>query len=130
MAPLLAETVVIFDLTWVVPVVVVFGIFLQDYTLYSQLPVLSSVQILLPMVIGTLLISLFSNLPTVRSLVLVIRSRRQTRSLLVGLDTAHRQLAAYAEQVEQLTVAAERERMARELHDTLAQGVNGLILLV
>ncbi len=38
------------------------------------------------------------------------------------------QLARYAEEVERLTLEAERERMARELHDTLAQGVAGLIL--
>jgi NarL family two-component system sensor histidine kinase YdfH len=38
------------------------------------------------------------------------------------------QLARYAEAVERLTLEAERERMARELHDTLAQGVAGLIL--
>lgn len=37
-------------------------------------------------------------------------------------------LARYAEEVERLTLEAERERMARELHDTLAQGVAGLIL--
>ena len=37
-------------------------------------------------------------------------------------------MADYASQVEELTLAAERQRMARELHDTLAQGVAGLIL--
>ena len=37
-------------------------------------------------------------------------------------------MAAYATQVEDLTRAAERQRMARELHDTLAQGLAGLIL--
>lgn len=56
------------------------------------------------------------------------KARQQTQSLLVDLEVAHRQLAEYAIQVESLTLNAERERMARELHDTLAQGLAGLIL--
>lgn len=54
--------------------------------------------------------------------------------ILIILALFNRQLAQadelsrYAEKVEQLTLDAERERMARELHDTLAQGVAGLIL--
>jgi NarL family two-component system sensor histidine kinase YdfH len=54
--------------------------------------------------------------------------RVRTRSLLRELEAAHRQLADYAGRVEDLTLAAERQRMARELHDTLAQGLAGLIL--
>ncbi len=34
----------------------------------------------------------------------------------------------YANQVEDLTIANERQRMARELHDTLSQGLTGIIL--
>src|SRR3990172_7937682 len=56
------------------------------------------------------------------------KARQQTQSLLADLEIAHRQLAEYAVQVESLTLNAERERMARELHDTLAQGLAGLIL--
>ena len=48
--------------------------------------------------------------------------------LLEELESANRQLSAYAAEVEDLTIAAERERMARELHDTLSQGLAGLIL--
>lgn len=44
------------------------------------------------------------------------------------LEVAHRQLAEYAARVEDLTLATERQRLARELHDTLAQGLAGLIL--
>jgi len=54
--------------------------------------------------------------------------REKTQTLLDELKTAHAQLAAYTEQVEELTLAAERQRMARELHDTLSQGLAGLIL--
>ena len=55
-------------------------------------------------------------------------AREHSQALLVELETAHHQLADYTTQVENLTLAAERQRMARELHDTLAQGVAGLIL--
>jgi NarL family two-component system sensor histidine kinase YdfH len=44
------------------------------------------------------------------------------------LESAHRQLADYAARVEDLTLLNERQRLARELHDTLAQGLAGLIL--
>jgi len=57
-----------------------------------------------------------------------VEARAQAQSLLHDLEAAHRELANYAARVEDLTLAAERQRMARELHDTLAQGVAGLIL--
>ena len=56
------------------------------------------------------------------------RAREEAQRALRELDAAHRQLAEYAAQVEDLTLANERQRMARELHDTLAQGLAGLVL--
>ena len=56
------------------------------------------------------------------------QARRRTQQLLQELEIAHQQLAEYATRVEELTLVAERQRMARELHDTLAQGLAGLIL--
>lgn len=55
-------------------------------------------------------------------------ARTHAQALLKELETAHRQLSAYALQVEELTRTAERQRMARELHDTLAQGLAGVVL--
>jgi NarL family two-component system sensor histidine kinase YdfH len=55
-------------------------------------------------------------------------SRMRTQRLLKELEAAHQQLAEYTTKVEELTLSAERQRMARELHDTLAQGLAGLIL--
>jgi NarL family two-component system sensor histidine kinase YdfH len=52
----------------------------------------------------------------------------RARELLAELEAANRQLTEYAARVEDLTIAAERQRMARELHDTLSQGLAGLIL--
>ncbi len=57
-----------------------------------------------------------------------MEAREQAQALLAELEAANRQLAEYAVEVEDLALAAERQRMARELHDTLAQGLAGLIL--
>ena len=50
------------------------------------------------------------------------RQRQQRRSLL----EANRQLRHYAATLEQLAVTQERNRMSRELHDTLAHTLSGL----
>jgi NarL family two-component system sensor histidine kinase YdfH len=55
-------------------------------------------------------------------------AREESQRLLKELETAHIQLSEYAAQVQDLTLANERQRLARELHDTLAQGLVGLIL--
>lgn len=48
-------------------------------------------------------------------------ARLRTQHFLNELEIAHYQ-------VEELTVANERQRMARDLHDTLAQGLAGLVM--
>jgi len=45
--------------------------------------------------------------------------RQQTETLLQELRSTHRQLQEYAAQAEQLAVAEERNRLAREMHDAL-----------
>jgi len=55
-------------------------------------------------------------------------ARERAQALAHELEIANRQLSEYAARVEDLTIAAERQRMARELHDTLSQGLAGLIL--
>ena len=57
-----------------------------------------------------------------------VETSAQAHALAEELEIANRQLTEYATQVENLTLTAERQRMARELHDTLAQGVAGLVL--
>jgi signal transduction histidine kinase len=46
-------------------------------------------------------------------------ARRESQALLRELEEAHRQLGAYADRVEELAVVDERNRLAREMHDTL-----------
>ena len=55
-------------------------------------------------------------------------ARARAQALLAELETANRKLASYAVEIETLTLTNERQRMARELHDTLSQGLAGLIL--
>ncbi len=57
-----------------------------------------------------------------------VRAREQAQKLLRDLEIAHAQLSAYALHVEELTLATERQRIARELHDTLVQGLAGLTM--
>lgn len=55
-------------------------------------------------------------------------ANEKAHELLAELETTNQQLTEYAAQVEDLTIASERQRLARELHDTLSQGLAGLIL--
>lgn len=57
-----------------------------------------------------------------------LQQREKAEEFAEELESANAKLAAYAARNETLTLQAERERMARELHDTLAQGVAGLVL--
>ncbi len=54
--------------------------------------------------------------------------REKAEELAESLESANARLAANAARIESLTLQNERQRMARELHDTLAQGVAGLVL--
>jgi NarL family two-component system sensor histidine kinase YdfH len=55
-------------------------------------------------------------------------ARVKAQELLAELEIANRRLTESADRIEDLTLTNERQRMARELHDTLAQGLAGLIL--
>jgi len=54
--------------------------------------------------------------------------RQKAVDLAESLESANAKLAASSARIESLTLQNERQRMARELHDTLAQGVAGLVL--
>ncbi|MGE5643813.1 MAG: sensor histidine kinase [Byssovorax cruenta] len=99
---------------------------------YLILMVISLVQLpgqgsLGPLLLGTIPMVIF----VVIYVTLYMRqneAREHAQSLAAELETANRRLSEYAAEVEDLTIANERQRMARELHDTLSQGLAGLIL--
>lgn len=78
----------------------------------------------------------FSNLTTIVFFVLGYlilyaqqsQSQRQLEQTHLELQGAYSRLAASARQIETLTLLTERQRIARELHDTLAQGIAGMIM--
>ncbi len=51
------------------------------------------------------------------------QARRQSQALLRDLQDAHRQLQDYAVRVQELAVSEERNRLAREMHDTLGHAL-------
>jgi signal transduction histidine kinase len=55
-------------------------------------------------------------------------ARKKSQDLLVELQTAHEQLQAYAAQAEEMAVTTERNRLARDLHDSVTQSLFSLTL--
>lgn len=52
----------------------------------------------------------------------------ESRRLLADLQSAHQKLREYAAQVEELAAARERNRLARELHDSISQVIFSITL--
>jgi len=57
-----------------------------------------------------------------------LEARLKAQELLAELEQANMKLSMSNARVEELTREKERQRIARELHDTLAQGLSGIIL--
>lgn len=54
------------------------------------------------------------------------RRSQHTRELLARLETSHRQLQIYASQVAELATAEERNRLARDIHDSVGHHLTAI----
>ena len=77
-------------------------------------PFLEALMIALPYSAGYWFFGAFA-----RALASAEEARQESQQLLTELQAAHRQLQEYAAQVEELAVAEERNRLSREMHDTI-----------
>lgn len=75
----------------------------------------------LPWFIAIFFLVLASIIPLMIIIKRQFHDQSRIRNYVVELEKAHKK-------VEELTLANERQRMARDLHDTLAQGLAGLIM--
>ena len=82
--------------------------------LIASFPLRDGLLILLPYATGYWFFSAFA-----QALAVAEQSRKESQTLLNELQAAHQQLQEYADQVEELAVSEERNRLAREMHDTL-----------
>ena len=90
---------------------------------YIQFGGLAGLQFSLIYISRLILVAAFSNLTLQAN-----ASRQESERLLTELREANKQLQEYAGQAEQLAVANERNRLARDLHDSVAQTLYGLTL--
>jgi signal transduction histidine kinase len=81
---------------------------------FAEMPPWDALMTLLPYGAGYWFFGAFA-----RALASAIEARQESQRLLVELQAAHHQLQEYAAQVEELAVAEERNRLSREMHDTL-----------
>jgi signal transduction histidine kinase len=72
---------------------------------------------------GIVFVALFSEI-TLQS----EQARQRSDGLLKELREVHRRLQEYADQAQELAAARERNRLARDLHDSVAQTLYGLTL--
>ncbi len=93
------------------------GAILYQYRFTAGLP------LLILYAVGYLFIATYANM-TIQA----EAARQESDRLLNELQEAHQQLQAYAQQVEELAVMEERNRLARELHDSVTQALYAMRL--
>lgn len=105
-------------ISWTVIFVILLGV-----TLISGLDLIVGLAfMLLYLAVGTFLISYdFLYLRTQAN-------QAESQRLLVDLQSAHQKLEEYATQAEELAAARERNRLARELHDSVSQVIFSIAL--
>ncbi|CAG0932855.1 Sensor histidine kinase LnrJ [Thermoflexales bacterium] len=107
-------------LIWMSGLIIIAGLFLM-----TALGVALGLAILLNFVaVGSFMIS-FGNASWQAEVV-----RNESAALLHDLQTAHAQLQDYADRAEELSAVRERNRVARELHDSVNQTIFSITLTV
>lgn len=120
---LLGETVGLFGLKLPTLIASLYYLMLAFFNLQMLMDIGESSWLLIGIIPVVIFVILFVTLYQRQN-----EAREQAMALARQLEEANRQLSEYADQVEDLTIANERQRMARELHDTLSQGLTGIIL--
>lgn len=93
------------------------GAILYQYRFTAGLP------LLILYAVGYLFIATYANMTLQAE-----AARQESDQLLNELQEAHQQLQEYAQQVEDLAVMEERNRLARELHDSVTQALYAMRL--
>jgi NarL family two-component system sensor histidine kinase YdfH len=113
--------------------------FFRDRLLYAALGILALLGLAISLMvyltdweIRTFLFTVFPLMAFVITFVTLFmreaEARRAAQESAKELQEANRQVIQYASKAEEMAMATERERLARELHDTLSQGLSGLVL--
>jgi len=102
---------------------VVFYAFFCLIALVITYPILEGLGFGLTYIVGCMLIAVLSA-ATLNS----IQAREETQKVLLDLQEANKKLIEYSQQVENLTAAEERNKLARELHDSVSQTIFSMTL--
>jgi len=120
--PLAGQVMFVFSRRTAFGWVIFFGI-ATVVALFIKFGAFEGLSVCFPYLAGLFLIASFSNM-----MLRANEARLKSDRLLDELQQAHRQLQEYAGQAEELATAKERNRLARELHDSVAQTLYGLTL--
>lgn len=98
-----------------------FAVMIAGLLIFQEFP--RSLAIILLYIAGYVLIASYATVTEQRE-----RAEAQAHSLVVELQDANRQLIENAATIENLAIVEERNRLARELHDSVSQSLYGLVL--
>jgi len=93
------------------------------FTFAENMGIGAAVLLVLPYAGGMLFFAVLTT-----TLIRQMEERQRTEQLLAELEDAHRRLRGYATQVEALAVAEERNRLAREIHDSLGHYLTAITM--
>jgi signal transduction histidine kinase len=108
---------------YTLPVLALFCLGTGIYDISSAIMIANNLQLQVIPILGVVVIRTVSFLVVGYMVNELVKTQRQQRK---ALTEANLKLSLYANTVEQLATSRERNRLARELHDTLAHTLSGL----